>query len=63
MLGRGGQQLIRPPGERWNWALLERQSSVESFWSFASNDETATVIGDQTAAVKNFRLVPLVEGA
>jgi hypothetical protein len=63
MLGWGGQHLIRPPDERWNLALLERQSSVESFWSFASNDETAAGIGHQAVAMKNFRLLPLVEDA
>ena len=34
-LGRGGAYLIGPPAERWDMAMLVRQSSVESFLAFA----------------------------
>src|SRR5215831_18970091 len=35
--GRGGDFLIGPLDERWDAALLVRQSSVASFFAFASN--------------------------
>ena len=38
-MGEGGAFLIGPPNERWDVVLLIRQSSVNSFLAFESNQE------------------------
>ena len=58
--GMGDAFLIGPPDERWDLAVLVRQSSVESFMAFASNEEYLAGIGHRTAAVEDSRLLPLV---
>lgn len=60
-MGEGGPFLIGPEGERWDYALLIRQSSVESFIAFASNEAYLAGIGHRTAALEDSRLLPLVE--
>jgi hypothetical protein len=60
-LGRGGHFLIGPPNERWDAALLVRQSSVSDFMAFASDREYLAGIGHRTAALEDSRLLPLVE--
>lgn len=59
--GKGGAYLIGPPDERWDLAMLVRQSSVEAFLSFASNPGYLTGMGHRTAALEDSRLLPLVE--
>lgn len=59
--GRGGPFLIGPSGERWDAAMLIRQSSVESFVAFASNQGYLNGIGHRLAALEDSRLLPLVE--
>jgi hypothetical protein len=59
--GRGGELLIGPAGERWDAAMLVRQSSVASFLAFASNQDYLTGMGHRTAALADSRLLPLVE--
>jgi uncharacterized protein (DUF1330 family) len=59
-VGRGGDYLIGPPDERWDLALLVRQSSVESFMAFASNSDYLAGLGHRTAALEDSRLLPLV---
>jgi uncharacterized protein (DUF1330 family) len=60
-LGEGGHLLIGPEGERWDRAMLVRQSSVESFMAFATNAAYLAGIGHRTAAVEDSRLLPLIE--
>jgi uncharacterized protein (DUF1330 family) len=60
-LGKGGQFLIGPAGERWDMAMLVRQRSVQDFMAFASNPEYMRGIGHRTAALEDSRLLPLVE--
>jgi hypothetical protein len=60
--GRGGDFLIGPTDERWDAAMLVRQSSLESFLTFASNQAYLSGIGHRTAALKDSRLLPLVAG-
>ena len=48
-MGKGGNFLIGPADEKWDVALLIRQSNVESFLAFES------------AALEVSRLLPLVE--
>lgn len=59
-LGAGGQWLIGPE-ERWDLAMLVRQSSVSSFIAFASDAAYLSGIGHRTAAVLDSRLLPLEE--
>ena len=60
--GRGGAFLIGPSDERWDAAMLIRQSSMASFLAFASNQEYLAGIGHRTAALEDSRLLPLVQG-
>jgi len=59
--GRGGDFLIGPLDERWDAALLVRQSSVASFFAFASNQSYLSGIGHRIAALEDSRLLPLVD--
>jgi hypothetical protein len=58
--GRGGDYFIGPGDERWDAAMLVRQSSIESFLAFASNPAYLAGIGHRTAALEDSRLLPLV---
>ncbi len=60
-LGEGGPFLIGPDGERWDRAMLVRQSSVQAFMAFAGNDAYRAGLGHRTAAVEDSRLLPLTE--
>lgn len=59
--GDGGSFLIGPESERWDAAMLVRQSSVASFLQFASNQAYLAGIGHRVAALEDSRLLPLVE--
>jgi hypothetical protein len=58
--GRGSDFLIGPTNERWDVAMLVRQSSVQSFLAFASNQGYLSGMGHRTAALEDSRLLPLV---
>jgi len=60
-LGEGGPFLIGPEGERWDRAMLVKQSSVQAFLAFAGDDAYLAGLGHRTAAVEDSRLLPLVE--
>ncbi|MDR3709659.1 MAG: hypothetical protein P4L33_15280 [Capsulimonadaceae bacterium] len=60
-LGKGGPFLIGPETERWDLAMLVRQSSVDSFIAFASHEAYLAGLGHRTAAIEDSRLLPLVE--
>jgi hypothetical protein len=60
-LGEGGPFLIGPEGERWDRAMLVKQSSVHAFLAFAGHDAYLAGLGHRTAAVEDSRLLPLVE--
>jgi hypothetical protein len=62
-LGDGGAFLIGPPDERWDMAMLVRQSSPESFVAFNSNAAYLAGLGHRLAALEDSRLLPLVEAA
>ena len=62
-LGKGGALLIGPSEERWDAALLVRQSSPDVFLAFATNVEYLAGIGHRTAALEDSRLLPLVEAS
>lgn len=61
--GKGGPYLIGPSDERWDAAMLVRQSSVSSFLAFASDREYLVGIAHRTAALEDSRLLPLLEHA
>ena len=58
-LGTGGKYLIGPENEGWDMAMLIKQSSVQSFIDFASNEDYLAGIGHRTAAVIDSRILPL----
>jgi uncharacterized protein (DUF1330 family) len=61
LMGEGGKYLIGPSDEQWDAVLLIRQSSVESFLAFESNQEYLKGIGHRTAALEDSRLLPITE--
>jgi hypothetical protein len=61
LLGAGGHFFIGPNEERWDLALLVRQHSIESFFSFATDGDYLAGVGHRSAAVEDTRLLPLVE--
>jgi len=60
-LGDGGPFLIGPAHERWDRAMLVKQSSVQAFMAFAGNQAYLAGLGHRTAAVEDSRLLPLVQ--
>jgi uncharacterized protein (DUF1330 family) len=60
-LGDGGPFLIGPAHERWDRAMLVKQSSVQAFMAFAGNEAYLAGLGHRTAAVEDSRLLPLVQ--
>lgn len=60
-LGEGGPFLIGPADERWDCAMLVRQSSLQAFMAFASHEGYLAGLGHRTAAVEDSRLLPLTE--
>lgn len=60
-LGEGGDFLIGPSNERWDAVLLIKQSSVNSFLAFESDQEYMKGIGHRTAAISDSRLLPIME--
>ncbi|WP_232298176.1 DUF1330 domain-containing protein [Erwinia typographi] len=59
--GTGGPLLIGPENERWDLAMMVKQSSAESFLDFANNSEYLAGIGHRTAAIEDSRLLPLTQ--
>ena len=60
LLGNGGDFFIGPSEEQWDIVMLVKQSSVDSFFAFASNQEYRAGIGHRTASVLDSRLLPVV---
>jgi hypothetical protein len=59
--GRGGDFLIGPTNERWDAAMLVRQSSMGSFLAFATNRDYLAGMAHRTAALEDSRLLPLID--
>ncbi len=59
LLADGGPWLIGPQDERWDMAMLVRQSSVASFMAWNSDLAYLAGIGHRTAALADSRLLPL----
>jgi hypothetical protein len=60
-LGAGGAFLIGPENEKWDMAMLVRQTSVASFLAFASHDAYLAGLGHRAAAIEDSRLLPLLQ--
>ena len=60
-LGKGGSWLIGPEGEAWDMAMLIEQESVAAFLGWNSHEDYLRGIGHRTAALRDSRLLPLVE--
>ena len=61
LLGEGGEYFIGPSDEKWDLVMLVKQSSIQKFFSFASDPECMAGIGHRTAAITDSRLLPIVE--
>ena len=61
LLAEGGEYFIGPSDERWDLVMLVKQSSVQDFFSFATDPEYMAGIGHRTAALIDSRLLPLEE--
>ncbi|MES2330614.1 MAG: DUF1330 domain-containing protein [Bacteroidota bacterium] len=59
-MGRSDAFLIGPRDERWDFVMLIKQSSVNSFLAFESNEAYMKGIGHRTAAIEDSRLLPVV---
>ena len=59
--GDGGHYFIGPVGERWDLVMLVGQTSIESFFAFASDEAYMAGVGHRTAALEDSRLLPLVD--
>jgi hypothetical protein len=59
-MGDGGAFFVGPIEERWDFAMLVRQNSIDDFFAFASNAEYIAGVGHRTAAVEDTRLLPLL---
>lgn len=60
LLGEGGSFFIGPSSEQWDIVMLIKQSSVEKFFEFASNQAYLAGMGHRTAAIMDSRLLPIV---
>ncbi|EJF29565.1 MULTISPECIES: hypothetical protein [unclassified Cedecea] len=59
--GAADSWLIGPQDERWDCAMLVRQSSAEAFLAFANNEACMQGIGHRTAALEDSRLLPMTQ--
>ena len=57
--GAADRFLIGPSTERWDRAMLVRQSSVAAFMAFATHEAYLGGIGHRSAALEDSRLLPL----
>ena len=58
--GEGGPPLIGPADERWDLIQLVRHRDVQTFLSFADNEDYLAGIGHRTAALADSRLMPVI---
>lgn len=58
-LVKGGPFPIGPEAERWDLAMLVRQSSLQAFMAFNENPAYLAGLGHRSAALEESRLLPL----
>jgi hypothetical protein len=59
LMGAGGAWFVGPADERWDLVLLVRQSSLDSFFAFATDEAYLAGTGHRTAALEDSRLLPV----
>ncbi|RFB76412.1 DUF1330 domain-containing protein [Methylovirgula sp. 4M-Z18] len=59
--GEAGQFLIGPTEERWDRAMLVRQTCVDAFMRFSTHALYLAGLGHRTAALEDSRLLPITE--
>ena len=59
LLGECKHFFIGPADEKWDLMMLIKQSSLDSFLSFATEPEYLKVIGHREAAIVDSRLLPI----
>ena len=59
LLGDGGQFLIGPQSENWDWVMLIKQQSLQDFLAFANNSDYLAGIAHRQAALQDSRLLPI----
>lgn len=59
--GNGGNFLIGPSSRGWDQILLVRHLSIQAFMNFASDKEYLSGVGHRTAALRDSRLLPLID--
>ncbi|MEM9546784.1 MAG: DUF1330 domain-containing protein [Bacteroidota bacterium] len=59
--GKTEQFLIGPMEEMWDAILLVRHQNMKDFLAFASNPAYLEIEGHRTAALKDSRLLPILE--
>lgn len=50
---------IGPSDEKWDFVVLIKQKSLQSFLAFASNPEYLKILGHREAAIVDSRLLPV----
>lgn len=55
--GNAGSYFIGPKDEQWDYVLLVRQASVESFFAMAQDPDNMRTLGHRMAAVADSRLL------
>ena len=60
-MGQAGKYFIGPSDQQWDIVLLVKQKSLADFMTFASNPEYLAGIGHRMAAIKDSRLLPIVQ--
>jgi len=59
LLGKSEHFFIGPTDEKWDLVMMIRQKSLDSFLSFASEQQYQSVIGHREAAIVDSRLLPI----
>jgi len=59
LLGKSEHFFIGPTDEKWDLVMMIRQKSLDSFLSFASDQQYQSVIGHREAAIVDSRLLPI----
>ena len=60
-LGEAGKYFIGPSDQHWDLVLMVKQNSLADFMTFASNPKYLAGIGHRMAAIKDSRLLPIVQ--
>jgi uncharacterized protein (DUF1330 family) len=58
-MGECSDFFIGPSDEKWDFFMLIKQHSLQSFWSFASNPAYMEILGHREAALVDSRLLPI----